>query len=493
MKVRLIFPHHLFEDIDFLGDYDSIYIIEEYLFFKQYSFHKAKIAFHRASMKYYENLITSKFPHKTTYVESQNELSDIRKLMPHLIEVGTSEIHCFDPSDFYLKKRMLSFEGRIKITIEESPLFLSSVSELTAYFKTKKRFFQTEFYINQRKQRNVLLEPNNEPKGGKWSFDDENRKKYPTQKTPPSVNFPSQNIYLNEAVTYTKTYFEHNLGQLNIFWTYPSTHQEAKEWFTDFLEKRFSDFGTYEDAIHKEEILLHHSLLSPLLNVGLLEINDVINQIIRYSEDVNAPLNDTEGLIRQLIGWREFVRAFYELKGVESRTMNFWGFKRKIPKAFYDGTTGIGPIDDTIKKILKTGYCHHIERLMILGNFMILCEFDPDEVYRWFMELFIDAYDWVMVPNVYAMSQFADGGLLATKPYISGSNYILKMSNYKKAPWTETWDALFWHFMDKQRAFFNKNPRLKMLVSSFDKMPEEKRTRLLERAVEYLESLDKVK
>ncbi|MFZ1572803.1 MAG: FAD-binding domain-containing protein [Candidatus Kapaibacterium sp.] len=143
-------------------------------------------------------------------------------------------------------------------------------------------------------------------------------------------------------------------------------------------------------------------------------------------------LNSIEGFIRQIIGWREFIRGVYVFKGTQERSRNFWNFKNKIPTSFYTGTTGIEPIDNTIKKLIATGYCHHIERLMILGNFMLLCEFDPNEVYKWFMELFIDSYDWVMVPNVYGMSQFADGGLMATKPYISGSSYVLKMSNFKK-------------------------------------------------------------
>ena len=201
--------------------------------------------------------------------------------------------------------------------------------------------------------------------------------------------------------------------------------------------------------------------------------------------------NSAEGFVRQIIGWREFIRGMYECKGSFSRTRNYWGFKRKIPASLYDGTTGILPVDDTIKKILKTGYCHHIERLMVLGNFMLLCEFDPDEVYRWFMELFIDSYDWVMVPNIYGMSQFADGGSFATKPYISGSNYLLKMSNYPKGDWQATWDGLFWRFMNEHRSFFLKNPRLSMLVRSFDKMDKNKQMSHLEAANQFIQNLDK--
>jgi len=215
----------------------------------------------------------------------------------------------------------------------------------------------------------------------------------------------------------------------------------------------------------------------------------VVDRALAYAEENQVPINSLEGFVRQIIGWREFIRGMYEVKGTESRIRNFWGFERKIPKSFYEGTTGIVPVDETIKMVLKTGYCHHIERLMVLGNFMLLCEFHPDEVYRWFMELFVDAYDWVMVPNVYGMSQFADGGFFATKPYISGSNYIMKMSNYKKGDWQSIWDGLFWRFMDNNRDFFLKNPRLGMLVRTYDKMNPERQETLRNTAASFLKKI----
>ena len=250
------------------------------------------------------------------------------------------------------------------------------------------------------------------------------------------------------------------------------------------------EFGTYEDAIVAEGTILNHSVLTPMLNVGLITPEEIVGTSLLYAKENDVPINSTEGFIRQIIGWREFIRGVYETRGRDERLKHFWGFSKKIPPSFYDGTTGIYPIDQTIKKILKTGYCHHIERLMVLGNFMLLCEFDPDEVYRWFMELFIDAYDWVMVPNVYGMSQFADEGLFATKPYISGSNYLMKMSNYKKGDWQAVWDGLFWRFMHVNRDFFLKNPRLGMLVRTFDKMSDEKKENHLGNAEEFLRKLD---
>jgi deoxyribodipyrimidine photolyase-related protein len=219
-----------------------------------------------------------------------------------------------------------------------------------------------------------------------------------------------------------------------------------------------------------------------MLNIGLLTPEQIISKALIIGQTKNIPLNSLEGFIRQIMGWREFIKIVYEREGTKQRTTNYWKFTRKIPASFWKGTTGIPPIDSTIHKILKTGYCHHIERLMVLGNFMLLCEFDPNEVYKWFMEMFIDAYDWVMVPNVYGMTQFADGGLMTTKPYISGSNYLMKMSDYEKGEWQGIWDGLFWRFMHEHRSFFLKNPRLGMLVGTFDKMSAEKQAAHLAKA-----------
>jgi deoxyribodipyrimidine photolyase-related protein len=313
--------------------------------------------------------------------------------------------------------------------------------------------------------------------------------KYPKGKVPPTTNFEQINSFHEEAIEYTNKYFPTNYGNIDPADLFPVTFQESKKWLQQFLETKFVAFGDYEDAILQNEKWLNHSLLTPMLNIGLISPSYILNETLHYTSKNHIPLNSLEGFIRQIVGWREFIRAVYELKGTEERTKNFWGFKRKIPESFWRGETGILPIDLTIKKVLETGYCHHIERLMVLGNFMLLCEFDPEEVHRWFMELFVDAFDWVMVPNVYGMSQFADGGIMSTKPYISGSNYLMKMSDYPKGEWQAVWDGLFWHFMDKQRAFFLKNPRLGMLVRTFDKMSEDKKQEHLKNAHFYLNSL----
>lgn len=489
----IVFPHQLFEESDVLNNCQTIYLVEEWLFFRQYHFHKRKIAFHRASMKFYQSHL-EKLGKKVVYVNSFDEISDIRLLIPTLKQKGINHLSYIETTDHWLEKRLISSANKNDIALNtfSSPLFLNTSEENRQYFSDKKRFFQTDFYIHQRKKRNILLEDASKPVGGKWSFDDENRLKYPKGKVPPNTNFEQINPFHEEAIEYTNKYFSCNYGSLNPTDFFPVTFKDSKKWLLQFLETKFVAFGDYEDAILQNEKWLHHSLLTPMLNIGLISPSFILNETLLYTSKNHIPLNSLEGFIRQIAGWREFIRAVYELKGSEERTKNFWGFKRKIPESFWKGETGILPIDITIKKVLETGYCHHIERLMVLGNFMLLCEFDPEEVYRWFMELFIDAFDWVMVPNVYGMSQFADGGIMSTKPYISGSNYLMKMSDYPKGEWQAVWDGLFWHFMDKQRAFFLKNPRLGMLVRTFDKMSEDKKQEHLKNALDFLNSLEEI-
>ncbi len=489
-SINIIFPHQLFQESPLLENGHKVYLIEEYLYFSQYKFHKQKIAFHRASMKYYQGFLENKGI-RVEYIDAQDKRSDIRIFNQEIRKKKITSIYYIDPVDNWLSKRLN--KSCLEIETYELPTqqFINSNESLLPFFrKDKKSYFQTTFYKQQRKKLDILLNEDGSPSGGKWTYDIENRKKYPKGKTPPSIHMPEQSAYWKEANTYVQTHFDSNPGLLTEYPIYPMTHSEANQWFIQFLDFRFHDFGTYEDAIVKHQSILHHSVLSPLLNSGLLMPEKVVSKSLAYSQEANIPINSTEGFIRQIIGWREFIRGMYQCKGSFSRTANFWNFSRPIPPSFYNGTTGIAPVDETIKMVLKTGYCHHIERLMILGNFMLLCEFNPDEVYQWFMELFIDAYDWVMVPNVYGMSQFADGGTFATKPYIGGSNYIKKMSNYPSGKWTEIWDGLFWRFISNHASFFKSNPRTSMMHHTLNRMSDEKRNLHLKNANNFLQKLE---
>ena len=489
--VSLVFPHQLFEEHPALRKNQPVYLVEEFLFFRQYHFHQQKLVFHRASMKAYEAHLQRK-GFEVRYIEAKETIADVRELLPSLSRQRVTNIYYSDVVDNYLARRLAqkSQELHLQIHVHPSSLFLLNNDQVKDYFFAKERFFQTDFYIRQRKHFKILVDEKLQPAGGQWTYDAENRLKYPRGKNPPAVSFPAINEYWAEATAYVAANFAANIGAINAAFSYPTTFQESRDWLNDFFRHRFAAFGDYEDALVANEKILHHSVLTPLLNVGLLTPAEVVDAALRYASKNQIPLNSCEGFIRQILGWREFIRGVYEAKGSQERTTNYWNFKRKIPASFWNGTTGIRPIDSTIQKVLATGYCHHIERLMVLGNFMLLCEFDPNEVYRWFMELFIDAYDWVMVPNVYGMSQFADGGMMATKPYISGSNYLMKMSDYGKGDWQKTWDGLFWRFMHTHRDFFLTNPRLGMLVKTFDKMPQEKQAEHLRQAESFLNTLD---
>ncbi|MDH7592735.1 MAG: FAD-binding domain-containing protein [Methanomicrobiales archaeon] len=236
-------------------------------------------------------------------------------------------------------------------------------------------------------------------------------------------------------------------------------------------------------------MFLFHSALSPLLNIGLLTPKEVLDRTLAHAQETEIALPSLEGFVRQILGWREFIRGVYLVRGEEQRSSNALGAVRRLPPCFWTASTGIAPVDTVIRRVLAYGYCHHIERLMVLGNIMALMEIHPDEVYRWFSELFIDTCDWAMVPNVYGMSQFADGGLMSSKPYVSSSRYILRMSDFPKGGWCPLWDAFYWRFLHKHRSDFEKNPRMAPILSRLSRMGESELGAVLRRAEEHLESI----
>jgi deoxyribodipyrimidine photolyase-related protein len=426
---------------------------------------------------------------RVEYIEAA-DLDTSTDLFVQLARKGISEIHLCDPLEIGLIEgiqKACSIQG-IRLVTYESPMFLCSRDYLAEFYKGGKRFYLTEFYIAQRKRLNILLEENGKPVGKRWTFDTLNRESLPTDFPIPLIWHPEPNEYVNEAVSYVKDHFPGAYGDVNAF-AWPVTFEDANRWFEDFLVNRLTFFGRYEDAIHRNEPVLFHSALSPLLNIGLLTPGNVVAATLEYVKDHEVPVESVEGFIRQMIGWREFIRAVYCMAGKREQASNVLKLTQPVPSCFWNASTGIEPVDTTIRRVLTTGYCHHIERLMVLGNIMLLAGFHPDRVYDWFSELFIDAYDWVMVPNVYGMSQYADGGMMSSKPYISGSRYVLKMSNYKEGPWCDLWDALYWRFLYVHRDLFEHNPRMAPFITYITRMPEERRQELIEKAEQYLTSI----
>jgi deoxyribodipyrimidine photolyase-related protein len=266
----------------------------------------------------------------------------------------------------------------------------------------------------------------------------------------------------------------------------PLTRKAAIENLDYFLKIKFRDFGTYEDAILKEDTFLFHSGISNSLNIGLITPSDVIEKALNFAKTENIPINSLEGFIRQIIGWREFIRGIYQNHSVKQINGNYFNFSRELQSSWYIGTTGIEPLDDAINFSDKFGYTHHINRLMVIANIMTLCEVHPRAVYRWFMEMYVDASEWVMVPNVFGMGTFADGGIFSTKPYICGSNYILKMSNYKKGDWCNVVDGLYWLFIDRNMNKLKNNPRLTFMKKNLDNMNESRRELIFDAARQFI-------
>lgn len=490
----LVFPHQLFKQHPVLsGKPEKVFLVEDTLFFldSQYpmNLHQQKLAYHRETMALYATQLQKRVDVETIPWASQT--SAIMTLCKRLANDDFEQLAVCDVHDYSLQKRIEAGAKTHKLTIDwlNTPMFLNTGDDNRDYRAGKKRWFMADFYQWQRKRFDVLME-GGAPLGGQWSFDEDNRKKLPKKLLPNLPSMPLIKASKERATAHASVvnYFPKSLGTAeNVY--YPATHAAAASWLDTFLADRFENFGPYEDAIVKDERWLYHSVLTPMLNTGLLTPRQILDKTLDAATTYKTPIASVEGFVRQIIGWREFMRATYDDVGVAMRTTNHWNHTRPMPKAFYTASTGIDPVDNAIERVLETGYCHHIERLMVLGGFMFLCEIDPDDIYQWFMEMFIDSYDWVMVPNVYAMSQHADGGSITTKPYFSGSNYVIKMSHYKKGEWSVIWDALFWRWILNNKEQLAGNHRWSMMCKNAERIDATRAKEIHATANTFLKSL----
>lgn len=462
------------------------FMAEDYELCTYTKHHKQKILTFLLAMRHYRDQLQAQG--YTVYYHELEAAHEHRNFTDKLREVVQKEnidqLLCFEIEDQFFEKRIKEFcrQQKIKLEIHSSPMFTCSRDEFREYLSTSKRPFMKTFYERQRRRLNILMEAD-EPLGGQFSYDAENRKKLPKGyeflPTPSTTRSP----HMKAVKDLVRGQFDSHPGTMEDF-IWPVTREQALELLDDFFGKKLEFFGDYQDALTTEDPFVNHSLISTALNMGLLTPQDIL---ARLSLVKTAPLNSLEGFIRQVLGWREFVRGMYHNFSKTMETTNHWQHRRRGKTQLYSGASGIAPLDDAIKKALKYGYCHHIERLMVLANFFNLCELQPSEVYGWFMNHFVDSSDWVMQANVYGMGLMSDGGLFATKPYISGSNYLRKMSNYKTGDWCTIWDGLYWRFVEQKKERIAKNPRMSMMVRMLEKMEPKKKRLIFTAADKFLD------
>lgn len=461
-----------------------VFMAEDYELCTHFKYHKHKLVFFLASMRRFAGELKAQ-----GFDIHYHELSDetfIERLSVWVKKLKLTELTLCEVDDMFFETRLETFakDHKLKLHWLASPKFITKRADFATYNAGTRRPFMKTFYEGQRKKTGLLMEGNGKPMGGQYSFDADNRKKLPKNIVPPPLPQAVITREVEEVAALVEAAFPDHPGDTSNFWL-ATSRSEAKEWAGDFFKNRMELFGDYEDALSREHDFVFHSLLSPYMNNGFLPPELLMAQVPKLLER-KMPLNSVEGFVRQVIGWREFIHGVYRQYDHVQREKNFFQHKRRLTKDWYEGTTGVVPLDDAIKKTQRLGFAHHIERLMVLSNMMLLSEIHPHDVYRWFMEMFVDSADWVMGPNVWGMGQFSDGGIFATKPYICGSNYIRKMSDYPAGDWCDVMDGLYWRFMEKHREFFTKNARMGAAMGSLDKMDPIRRKKIFTAAEDFL-------
>ncbi|MEI5674036.1 MULTISPECIES: cryptochrome/photolyase family protein [unclassified Nocardioides] len=481
--VRLVMPHQLFEQHLRAAAGTVFVLVEHDLLFRQYAFHRHKLILHRASMRRFADRLRDA-GYDVEQVDSDGRTTSRAATAKVLARLRPTRLAAYDVVDDWLAQDLEATAEDVGLQVEwrDTPNFLTTRAQVREQVGDGGARMQ-HFYSWQRRRLDVLVEGDGAPVGGRWSFDEENRKKLPKDHPVPEVPWPERHPAVEEAATWVDEHFPGAPGRSATF-AWPTDHAEARASYRAFLRDRLATFGPYEDAISAQHPFVFHSVMTPALNIGLLDPRDVLAQALAVDD---VPLASLEGFVRQLIGWREYMRATYVVHGRRMRTRNHLRHTRPLAPGWWTGETGLDPVDLVIGRVLERGWAHHIERLMVLGNAMCLLRTDPEAVYEWFMEMFVDAYDWVMVPNVHAMSQFAAGGLVTTKPYVSGSNYLRKMSDLPAGDWTADWDALYWTFVRDHHDVFARNPRASVIARGYDGLAPATKAAHTKRATRWLE------
>ncbi len=384
------------------------------------------------------------------------------------------------PSEWDTRSEMALVQEQFSAQVKVIPnnFLIADIAKFTP--KIKKGYRLETFYRDLRQSTGYLMD-GKKPVGGSWNYDKENRKKLPAKVPIPKVSKYEPDQITQEVINLVENYFPNNFGLIANF-NYAVTREQALTLATEFIQERLPNFGAYEDAIKVGEPFLFHSVLSIYLNNGLLLPRELCEMAIAAYTKGEAPLNSVEGFVRQILGWREFIHIYYEAMMPEARNFNHFNFSYNLPQLYWDADTELLCLKDAVSSVINHSYSHHIQRLMVLSNFSNLTFTNPQALNHWFYLAYIDAYEWVELPNVLGMSTFADGGILASKPYVSGGNYINKMSNccaqckydvkVKTGDRACPFNYLFWHFVDTHRQDFMENGRVSLMANMYDAKPE---------------------
>lgn len=438
---------------------------------KTYKFHKQKLAFVFSAMRDYADELKGNGRIVHYYKLEDSPIDWFESLKDACNEQGITQLVAMRACDRTPQQKLEAWckQSGIELKITPNLQFLTSTSEFNEWAEQQKRLQMEQFYRWQRQRLNILMD-GPKPVGGKWNYDSQNRKPLPKNHVVPALELPKQSSNRAEVSRLVQKEFADHPGEIEQLWL-PTTRAQARLHLQDFIDHRFAQFGDYEDAMQTGETFLYHSGVSALLNVGLLHASEVVEAALA----ADVPLAAKEGFIRQIIGWREFMFGLYHYLPADWKDSNYLEQQGTLPDWWWQlKGAPEPPLEDVLGRLHTYGYSHHIERLMVLGNYMLLADYAPSQVYDWFMTMYVDAYEWVMVPNIIGMSQYADGGLdnggFASKPYISGSNYLQKMGRWwpttvaaKESDWTN----LYWKFLERHRHKLANNFRLRPLLSRF--------------------------
>lgn len=472
MKAVLITGTQLFRNHPAIRDssIDVFVMIEAEDLCRKLPYHQHKLILVLSGMRHYADYVRGMGKRVIYRTVDQAPLFH-KTLLEMIAAEGITELTWMKPADVSTQRRLIDIaqQARVSYEVHANQLFLTPEADLLDWFGRQRNPIMEQFYRWQRHRTGILMD-GTKPLGDKWNYDANNRLPLPKG----GINIPALPVLTHDDMTRAvikevATRFADYPGDASRFWL-PVTHAEADAWLDDFIAQRFSQFGPYEDAMAEDEAFLFHSVLSPLINNGLLSVQQVIDAALAAFEKQTADLSTVEGFIRQIIGWREYMYGLYVTQP-DMKQANFFGFDKQLEDWWFTGE-GIPetlplPVKKALQRAHRYGYNHHIERLMVLGNWFLLNEYDPASVYRWFSALYVDAYEWVMVPNVMGMSQYADGGKTATKPYISGSNYLQKMGRWwpsAEAARDSEFTTLYWRFLQRQHDKLKGNFRMSLVL-----------------------------